>query len=206
MEQFLGESPNVEHLHGLEREKALLGTYRRNLKVLMPATSQWPARSAYVRVLDPERNRPKYHLVYLTSHPRGVVAFMAISEKLDLVQKRVRAETQQRRRIEKTGTGELFGSDELIRHEEGHASTEEVERFWLAQLSEAPRSFGYAEFAAMLEETGWFPHDLQGALGNLIQAGQVRNLDADRKRRRRFLHYDASSGEGEALQLVKDAR
>lgn len=200
IEELLGEEPDVGHLHGTEREMALLDIYRRNLKRSVPAETKSPARSAYVRVLDPEKNRPKYHLVYLTSHPRGIVEFMAISEKLDLIQKRVRAATQQRQRIAKTGIGELFGSDEHVRDEDGHASLEEVERYWIEQLSEEPRRFGYAEFAAMLEETDWFPGDFQRALGNLIESGRVHNLDAAKKRRTKFLHPE---NKGERLQLVK---
>lgn len=195
---LFGEVPNVEHLRGQDREKRLLEIYRGNLKKLVPTTSDWPARTAYVRVLDPVKNRPKYHLVYLTAHPRGIVEFMAISEKLNLIQKRVRAHTQQRRRIEKTRTGELFPSDEDIREEEGHASAEEVEKFWLARLFHEPRRFGWSEFADMLEETDWFPGDLQKALGKLIDAGTVRNLDAEGRRRSRFLHFD----KGERLQLI----
>ena len=202
IELLLGESPNVEHLHGRERERTLLGIYRRNLKKLIPTTPQWPARSAHVRVLDPEKNRPKYHLVYLTSHPRGIVVFMEISEKLDLVQKRVRVQTQQKRRIEKSGMLELFGADELVRNEEGHASPEEVEAYWRGRLSVEPRSFGWVEFAEMLEDTDWFPGNFQGALGNLIKAGVVRNLDAPRLRPKRPLHYES----GEHLQLIKDAK
>ena len=115
----------------------------------------------------------------------------------------MRAATQQRQRIAKTGTGELFGSDEHVRDEDGHASLEEVERYWIEQLSEEPRRFGYAEFADMLEETDWFPGDLQRALGNLIDSGRVHNLDAAKKRRTKFLHPE---NKGERLQLVKGRR
>lgn len=200
IEELLGEEPDLGRLHGTEREKALLGIYRRNLKKSVPTEAQSPARSAYVRVLDPEKNRPKYHLVYLTSHPRGIIEFMEISEKLDLVQKRVRAATQQRKRIAKTGMGELFGSDEHVRDEQGHASLDEVERFWIGCLGEEPRRFGQAEFADMLEETDWFPGDFQRALGNLIASGRVCNLDAAKKRRTRFLHPEKR---GERLQLIE---
>lgn len=195
---LFGEAPNVEHLHGQERENRLLDIYRGNLKKLVPTAPGWPARTAYVRVLDPVKNRPKYHLVYLTAHPRGIVEFMEISQKLDLIQKRVRADTQQRRRIEKTRTAELFASDENIREEDGGASAEEVEQYWRAHLSSEPRRFGWSEFADILEETNWFPGDLQRALGNLIDAGTVRNLDAEGKRQSRFLHFD----KGERLQLI----
>lgn len=199
--ELLGEEPDVGELHSLEREKALLGLYRRNLKRLVSTQPQWPARSAYVRVLDPVRNRPKYHLVYLTTHPRGLVEFMDASEDLDLIQKRVRAATRQQRREEKTGIRELFADAEQVREDEGHASPQEVERCWLDRLTTEPRRFGYAQFADMLEETDWFPGDFQGALGTLIAKGMVRNLDATGKRRTKFLHLDK---DGEHLQRVGD--
>lgn len=201
IEELLGELPDVERLKASERERALVGVYRRNLTRLIPIQPKWRARSAYVRVLDPKKNRPKYHLVYLTTHPRGIVEFMEISEKLDLVQKRVRAATQHRRRAEKTGVDDMFSSDTRVREEEGNASSEQVEEYWLGRLSATPHRFGRAEFADMLEETDWFPGELQRALGNLIDSGRVRNLDAPNKRRTKFLHPDKG---GERLQLIKD--
>lgn len=201
IEELLGERPDVEHLEASARERELVGVYRNNLTQLIPTQPSWRARSAYVRVLDPKKNRPKYHLVYLTTHPRGIVEFMEISEKLDLVQKRVRAATQHRQRAEKTGIDDMFSSDSRVSEEEGHASPEQVEEYWLERLSESARRFGLAEFADMLEKTDWFPGDLQGALGNLINSGKVRNLDAPNKRLVRFLHLDK---DGERLQLIKD--
>jgi len=150
-------------------------------------------------VQDPVKDRTKYHLVYLTSHPLGIVKFMEISEKLDLVQKQARAETKQRKKVEKSGQEELFRSDEFVSDEEGHASPEEVERFWLTKVSRTPQQFGQNEFADMLELTDWFPGDLQQALGRLIGQGKVVNLDAMGKRKSRFLHYEKN---GERLQLT----
>lgn len=201
--ELLGEEPDVETLRGLEREKALLGIYRRNLKRLIPTQPQWRPRSAYVRVLDPVKNRPKYHLVYLTTHPRGLVEFMEASEKLDLIQKRVRATTKQLRREEKTGIRELFSDAEQVREEDGHASLEQVEQLWLKLLSAEPRRIGHAEFADMLEATDWFPSDYQRALGSLLGRGMVRNLDAAKRRRTRFLHLDKG---GERLQLTGETK
>ncbi len=88
---LLGESVEVGDMHGAEREKFLVDTYRKNIKSELPASGKYLPRSAHVRVLDRERERPKYHLVYLTSHPRGIVELMEISEGLDQVQKQVRA-------------------------------------------------------------------------------------------------------------------
>jgi three-Cys-motif partner protein len=199
MVELLGEAPEVEGFHGEAREKHLLDKYRRNLKRLLPG--KWPARSAYVRVLDRMKERPKYHLVYLTSHPRGIVEFMKISETLDQIQKRVRAATKQSDRIEKTGQKELFSFDEVLYADEEKVSVAAVERYWLQCLSPRAKKVGLNEFADMLEETDWFPGDLQRALGNLIAAGKVKNLDARGRRRKNFLHLDI---DGERLQLVEE--
>ena len=199
--ELLGEAPGVEGLTGAPREKELLDVYRRNLKRLIPVQRQWRARSAYARVLDPVKDRPKYHLVYLTTHPRGLIEFMDASEKLDLIQKRARADTKQRRREEKSGMHGLFEDSALVRAEDGRVNEEEVEKYWLGRLTHEPQRFGQSEFADMLEETDWFPRDLQLALGNLMRRGLVQNLDAPGVRRSKFLHFD---GAGERLQLGKE--
>ncbi len=200
MLDLLGEDPNVGELHGLTREKHVLSIYRRNLKQLMPAKARWPARSAYVRVLDRERERPKYHLVYLTSHPHGITVFMGISEALEPVQKLVRASTKQASRIEKSGQSELWIAEDMAAADEQPVDIAEVEQFWFERLSDQPMKFGEAEFADLLEETDWLPGDLQRALGNLIAAGKVCNLDAVGKRKSRFLHFEKKNGE--RLQLT----
>jgi hypothetical protein len=203
MVDLLGELPDVVDLHGWEREQRILNIYRRNLKAKMQSTTRYPARSAYVRVLDPTKERTKYHLVYLTTHHHGITVFMEISEKLDAVQKLVRARTRQRTRIEKTGQDELFSADETAETAGDLVDISLVERDWLARLSTEPRRFGEAEFATLMEETDWLPGDLQRALGNLIEIGKVRNLDATTKRRSKFLHY---KDPGERLQMQSEER
>ena len=204
MFELLGEAPNVGERHGPEREKHVLNIYRRNLQQLMPVKGNWRARSAYVRVLDREKDRTKYHLTYLTSHPHGITVFMAISEALEPVQKLVRAATKQSSRIEKTGQDEFWSAEELADTAEQPVDIAEVERFWLDRLSIRPTTFGEAEFADLLEETDWLPGDFQRALGNLITAKRVENLDAEGKRRSRFLHFEKKTGE--RLQLTGAAR
>jgi hypothetical protein len=78
-----------------------------------------------------------------------------------------------------------------------------VERDWLARLSTRPIRLGEPEFAALIEETDWFPGDLQLALGNLIRSGKARNLDAKSTRRSKFLHYENA---GERLQLEQEEK
>jgi len=52
----------------------------------------------------------------------------------------------------------------------------------------------------MLDEIDWFPGDFQRALGDLMQRGLVRTLDAPGRRTSKFLHYEKA---GERLQLIK---
>ena len=200
---LLGEAVDLGNLSGPEREKLLLNTYRKNLKRHMVADGKWVARSAYVRVLDRKKERPKYHLVYLTSHPRGSIAFMEISEELDLVQKQVRASTKEHARAEKSGMEDMFGAAGYINAEQGHANLVEVEQYWLKYLAGSTKRVGEEEFANLLEKTDWFPGDFQRALGTLINAGKVQNLDAPRKRPKKPLHWKK---EGERMQLVEGAK
>lgn len=199
---LLGESVEVGNLHGTEREKFLVDTYRKNLKGELPSSEKYRPRSAHVRVLDRERERPKYHLVYLSTHPRGIVELMEISEGVDQIQKQVRAFTKQAARIRKTGQDELFDESEIVDPDAGHVNITEVERFWIGYLSGGEKRVGVEEFADMLEQTDWFPGDFQRALLKLIEAGKVRNLDAKGKRPKQPLHWK----EGERLRLVEDSK
>lgn len=196
---LLGEAVELGDLPVSEREKLLLNTYRKNLKQHMASDGKWVARSAYVRVLDREKERPKYHLVYLTSHPRGCIEFMEISEALDLVQKRVRASTKEHAKAEKSGMDDMFGEAGYVNAEQGHADLIAVQQYWLKFLSGGTKRVREEEFANLLEDTDWFPGDFQRALGSLIAAGKVRNLDALKKRPKRPLHVEK---EGERLQLT----
>lgn len=197
--KLFGEELMVDGLTPAAREKQLLLTYRKNLKRSMPSNNRYPARSAYFCVQDASKDRTKYHLVYLTSHPVGIIRFMEISEKVDLIQKQVRATTKQNKRIANSGQQEIFEPHESVIEAEGHASPEEVDAFWLRQLSHSPQRFDSRKFADLLEETDWFPGDLQEALGRLIASGKVINLDASGKRIKHFLHHDKR---GERLQLA----
>lgn len=196
MKELLGKSIDLAGLTPEQREGAIVTTYRDSLKSEMPSSSaQYPARSAYVRVMDPKSNRPKYHLVYLTSHPQGIMEFMEISEQVDLVQKQVRAVKRDAAREAKSGTADMFGADTLVDANAGHASSQDVDAYWLSYLESGSRAVGRNEFAAILEETNWFPGDLQASLVRLIAIGAVRNLDAAGRRPRKPLHFDTPSGE-----------
>ncbi|MFZ2651758.1 MAG: hypothetical protein WA210_16805 [Burkholderiaceae bacterium] len=195
MAQLLGESISLEGLAPEQREDTILETYRANLKRCVTASRpDFPPRSAYVRVMDPERERPKYHLVYVTSHPRGIIEFMTLSEGVDLVQKRVRAVVQDAKREQRTRTADLFGAESLVDPNVGRASPDDVDQFWLDYLGANTRRVDSNAFANILEKTDW-PSDLQASLVRLIDSGAVRNLDAVGRRPKKPLHFDAKGGE-----------
>lgn len=192
MAKLLGSAVNLDGLGPSEREAALVDAYRTSLKACVPAgRSGYRARSAYVTVLDPLHRRTKYHLVYVTSHPTGIVEFMDISERVELVQRRVRAAKQIEARQQKTGVLELFDTEPQLDPSDGRCSPDEVDDFWRRYLAAGERRVGTAEFADILEATNWLPGELQGSLVRLVKAGVVLNLDADASRRRsKPLHVD----------------
>lgn len=203
MAELLGETINLDGMCPKEREQLILRTYRENLKRCLPVPKpEYRPRSAYVRVLDPTKERPKYHLVYVTSHPQGIVEFMTISEQVDLVQKKVRALKKGVERERRTGTPDMFGAETFVDQSAGHVSPEDVDRFWLDYLKSGIRRIGRNEFADILEETDWFPRDLQASLVRLIKRGLVSNLDAVGRRPKKPLHFEKG---GERLQLVERA-
>jgi three-Cys-motif partner protein len=194
MAALLGEAVRVEDMTPRERERTILKTYRSNLKRCITATGpRFAARSAYVRVLDRAKERPKYHLVYVTSHPRGVIEFMTISENIELVQRRVRAELRDAKREDETGTRDMFGTP--VDTSAGHVSPEDVDDFWIDYLGDKVHQVDDREFANILEDKDWFPSDLQASLVRLISAGRVVNLDAKGRRPRKPLHFEVTGGE-----------
>jgi three-Cys-motif partner protein len=201
MGAIFGEVPETGGMNSKERELHLLTLYRQHLKAHMPGTGGRP-RSAWVPILDPERDRTKYELVYLTRNAKGIQVFMDASGKLDLVQKRVRARTKQERTEEKTGQWNLFGAEATVPESDGRVELEAVKDHWMKNLVPAPQYFSLAELADMLEETGWFESDFQKAFGELLSEGKVENLDMGTKRRSRFVHFDANRNKGERLRKL----
>ncbi|MCZ2498002.1 three-Cys-motif partner protein TcmP [Xylophilus sp. Kf1] len=82
-----------------DRETRLVDHFRQSLKDAVPRQKHpYYGRTAYVRVLDSQRERAKYHLIYLSSHPRGIIEFMTISQGIEAVQQRVRADRRKNAR------------------------------------------------------------------------------------------------------------
>ncbi|MCU7918174.1 MAG: three-Cys-motif partner protein TcmP [Candidatus Thiodiazotropha sp. (ex Epidulcina cf. delphinae)] len=189
MKAIFSKAPDTSGMSPKEREKHLIQLYRDSLKSI-PAKNNDRLRSAYVSVLDSVKDRTKYHLVYLTRHPLGIVKFMDASEKMEIVQKQVRAETKQKRRIEATGQKELFPAEADTVTSEDAIDIEVVKDYWLDRLSESPQIFQAEDLADMLEETNWFESDLQQAFKDLSDEGKVINLDARNKRPMKPVHFD----------------
>lgn len=202
MVRLLGESIDLQGLTPIQREIALVDAYSQGLKRNTACSnSKYLPRTAYVAVLDPQRKRTKYHLIYLTTHPIGIIEFMNISEGVESIQRRVRASKKHSARERDSGTADMFGAESLVDPTEGLAAENEVDAFWGDYLGRGPQRVGTAEFADILESTKWFPSDLQASLLRLIKQKELRNLDADTKSRSIHpLHFKKS----ERLELIKN--
>lgn len=204
MRDLLGRTISLDGLQPDQRERTILDTYRKSCKACIGASGGQP-RSAYARIMDPNRNRPKYHLVYFTSHPRGVVEFMKISQSVSLVQRHVRASLQQKRRFEKERTEDMFANAELASQTVEAASPTEVDEFWRALLRSAggSKTITIDDFADILETTDWFEDELQASLARLIDARKVSNADAPKRRPKRPLHFEMYGGETIKLENMR---
>jgi three-Cys-motif partner protein len=205
MLHLLGNEVAVDGKTPEDRELALVGAYRETLKMAVP-TGRKPfnARTAYVTVLHPEKKRTKYHLVYLSCHPKGIVEFMNISQAVDIVQARVRLASQLAEQSSKSGTMDMFVDHSVAEVDGSRSTPEEVDLFWLDYLSKGERKVDQAAFADILELTNWLPRELQASLARLIERGAAVNLDAIGKRRTaRPLHFE---GSGETLTLAAISR
>lgn len=197
MQAIFGEVPDTEGMTPEEKEDYLIGLYQKRLKKISPDRGGKP-RVVSVPVLYPTIDRTFYHLVYLTRHPKGITVFMEASDKLDLIQRRARAQAKQEERETRTGQLEAFRASKFV-HKEKRADPTLVRPYWLNRLSSIPRRFGIEELADMIEETGWFESDFQVAFHELEKEGRVKNLDATGKRRTKFVHFTTHGSEGERL-------
>jgi hypothetical protein len=93
-------------------------------------------------------------------------------------------------------------AESYIDAQDGHASIEEVEEFWITYLSDGEKTICPDHFADLLERTNWFPGDLQRALRKLIDTGKVRNLEERHRRPKKPLHW----WKCERLLLARDSQ
>jgi len=98
----------IEKSSGKSDEEAILTIYLNRLKKF----GNYPFVT-YTKILKPITEKSFFYLIYGTRNLEGLRVFSKIEEKLFKEQTAVRGEAKQRGRIERTGQGELFGSDFL---------------------------------------------------------------------------------------------
>jgi len=201
MSAIFGEVPDTQGMNPEQKESYLLYQYRENAKSAFPAIGAKP-RSAYVKVEHALKSGTKYDLIYLTRSPLGIKVFMEISEKIDWIQRSMRAEVQRQDRIQRSGQLELPWTGTLARGDLNRPDIETVKNYWLQKLSIENRQFGTSELADMLEETGWFISDFQMAFKELENEGRVDNINSSRNRPKHPVHFGANRGRGELLRKM----
>jgi len=127
---------------------------------------------------------------------------MSISDGCDDVQRQVRAETKAAKREAQSGIQDMFGPATFVDQTAGRGDEAAIDDYWERYLQAGPRRIGVAEFADILEDTDYFPSDLQSSLLRLIASGRVRNLEAKGKRKKRPLHFEENGGRGEHLEWI----
>jgi len=161
-----------------KREQAVVRRYREALKTEMPQDSRRRPRSYHTTVLDKDKDRTKYHLVYLTGHSKGIVEFAQLSEQVEIIQRKVRFDTKQA----KSGQSDFFGADETVIREMEAADIEDVKRYWMSRLTTTASAYTEGDLADMLEDTDWLVTDFEVAFMVLQSEGNVENVDARKKR------------------------
>lgn len=170
-----------------DREAWVVGRYRECLKAAAGTEGREKPRAYHAVVKDKDKNRTKYHMVYVTRHPKGIVEFAEQSEKVDFIQRVVRIQTAR----EISGQGGLFAPEQEAEQFDGdRVGIEMVEDFWLKLLDTEARAFDEGVLADMLESQGWQISDFQQAFGRLLAARKVENVDARGSRKKHFVHFD----------------
>jgi len=191
-EGFLIELPELDKK---TREKAVVMRYRENLKSVFGAESNQQTWAYHATVLNKDKNKTIYHMVYLTRHPKGVFELSRKSRDVAIFQQRVRFEKDSWT----TGQMSLIAATDNDFQNEIAANLDDVKRFWLDHLSNQSVTYGLVDLANWLEQTGWLEFDFQQAFKALKEEGKVENLDDTTNRRRKwFMHFD----EGERLRRL----
>lgn len=185
--EMLGKLSDAEYkeISGLqpkEREKFIVHKYREQIMAAMKSDGSRP-RSYHAVVKDKDKEKTKYHLVYATRHPKGIVKFAEQSAKAEFFQRVVRIQVKQNADPNRS----LFQSEEEAElMDDARVDLEEVKQYWLKQLSDNPVIFDEARLADMLGDTDWLISDFEEAFKELLADEKVENLNAGE--RKRFVH------------------
>jgi len=190
--QLLGEIDDgflseLQDMDPKQREEVVVRRYRRQLMSVMGNEAGRRSRSFHATILNKDKKKTIYHMVYLTRHPKGIVEFSKISKDVAIFQQRVRFEKNDRA----TGQLSLIAAEDEDFQGEIAADIEDVKSFWLAHLTNRPQPYTESDLADWLEETGWLEDDFQRAFNVLRKEGQIENLDDTPNRRwKRFVHFE----------------
>jgi three-Cys-motif partner protein len=201
LNSVFGEAPDTSHIAPEEKERFLLDLYCRELRVSASTPEGKTPRCARMRLPNPKKDRASHDLVYLSWDALGIVTFMEASEQLEIDRRRESALASQSKKIKRSRQLEIFSADKLVGDDPG-ADSGKVKEYWLTRLSKTPERFGVAEFADMMEETGWFMNDFQRAFLELEREGRVKNLASTGTRTENIVHYWANGNRGELLVKV----
>lgn len=178
----------------VDRQEIVLSLYRKTIK------SYYQGRSVAVPIERPGKDRVLYFLVYLTRHPKGIEVFKTEAETMQLVQRVTQVEVKLRLQQSKSESLDLFSPNDyvenLILPSDNRVS---AKAYLLDVLSRGPLTIDLSCWANFLEETGFYPGDLQMAIKELISEKRVVNLDGDVSRRR-SLFIQAEKNERWCLQ------
>ncbi len=120
---------------------------------------------------------------------------METNERANILQDEVRAQIRDDKRFQKTGTADLFaGQGAFVDETESRANEPSIDKYWLTYIG-TERVIDEAGFADILEETNWFPGELQASLARLVSQNKIQNLDATKTRPKNPLHFKALGGE-----------
>jgi three-Cys-motif partner protein len=184
------------------RARYLVNLYSANLRSILKSTDR-DAYSANIPVLDRSKDRVKYHLVYLTGHPKGVIEFSSVSEKQSKKQRLLHATTKQKRKEENTGQiSFLEPSAEETKDHSPLIDDLKAEALILTEIElfEGSMKVTLARFAEMMEKFDCYPSTILEAVKRLLDQKKIRNADATSSRR--VWHVDPKKNE--RLVLVND--
>lgn len=181
----------LSEMDSKDRENYVVRLYRNALKESIASNGVSKKWTYHATVLDKDKERTKYHMVYMTGHPKGIIEFSRLSEKVDIFQVKVRSQTKFDQKEEDTGITDMFGLDSDNIKDKESVDIIEVKKYWFSKLEIDPKAFSEVDLADMLEETGYLESDLQNAFGELLKEVKVENIDMRNNRRiKRYVHFD----------------
>lgn len=190
MDEIIGSTRHKlsERMSPIQREELITRCYRDKIKGICNSES-WTAK---VRILDREKSRPKYHLIYLTHHPLGMEKFVVQAEKNDQLQSSLHYMLKEEKKADEYGITDLF-ADQEPQAESRPDNSELVTQSVISNLPlNQPTKFNRKIMASVLDETDCTIPELQNALKSMLDRGILQTTVDYSKRRTKFIHFEKS--------------